>query len=138
MILNWRRGIEPGIKNILKISLTDRKESSQLESFSLKNWIFNRLKNRFNRSNHGKSENFENLEIFWKNIFKTSFYDMKCMSMIPNVLKNSFPSIKSTFIKIQKFSSQNFYPKTLKSIRHFKNHNFGWPQKLTHNHMYRV
>ena len=62
---------------------------------------------------------------------------MKCMLMIPNVFKNSFPS--KYFIKFQKeFPSDNFYLTTPKSIKHFKKHNFGWPQKLTHNHMYKV
>ena len=66
------------------------------------------------------------------------FYDMKCMLMIPNVFKNTFSSIKSIFIKIQKLSPQKFPPKPKKSIKHFKKNNFGWPHKLTHNHMYSV
>ena len=76
----------------LKIGLTDRKESkeesSQPKSFSLKIWIFDRLKNRFNQLNHGKLENFENLDIFCKNFFKTNFYDMKCMFMTSSDLQN--------------------------------------------------
>ena len=77
---------------------------------ALKTEFFDRSKSRFNRLNPEKLENFENLEIFRRNICKTNFYNMKFMLMIPNVFKNFFSSIKSIFIKIQKFSSTIFTP----------------------------
>ena len=57
------------------------------------------------------------------------------MLMIPNVFK--ILSLKEIY-QASKFSSHDFYLTTPKSIKYFKKHNFGWPQKLTHNHMYRV
>ena len=54
--------------------------------------------------------------------------DSKCF-------QNSLPK---KIYQASKFSSHDFYLTTPKSIKYFKKHNFGWPQKLTHNHMYRV
>ena len=77
MIFDQSRGIEPGIENVLKTGSTNRKElkneSSLAKSFSLKNWIFWSIKNRFDWSKPEKSENFENLEIFYRNTFKPVF-----------------------------------------------------------------
>ena len=55
--------------------------------------------------------------------------DSKCFQKTLSLHSNQF------FIKIQKKNPQKFLPQIPKSIKHFKKHNFGWPQKLTHNHM---
>ena len=88
MIFNQSEGIEPGIEKALKTCSTNReeikKESNQGVSFGLKTAFFR----SFDQSRLKKSENFENLEFSKETLFKTRFYDMKCMSMIPNVFKN--------------------------------------------------
>ena len=129
---NQSRGIEPGIKKVLKIDLTDREESKKTKTFSL----------TFDWSRLEKPKNFENLEIFCRNTFKPVFMIWNACQWFHMFSKTL--SLQSNqilfflfFIKIQIFSQQ-FLPQTPKSIKHFKKHNLWWPQKLTHNHMYGV
>ena len=115
MIFNQSRGIEPGIKNVLKTGSTNRKESknesSLAKSFSLKNWIFWSIKNRFDWSKPEKSENFENLEIFCKNTVKLVFMIWNACQWFQMFPKTLFLQSKSIFIKIQ-----NFLPKPQKVL----------------------
>ena len=62
------------------------------------------------------------------------------MLMIPKVFKNSFPSKKKkkkkSSLSQKNISSHNSYLTPPKNIKHIKKLNFGWPQKLTHNHVH--
>ena len=64
---------------------------------------------------------------------------MGCMLMTPKVFKkNFFPFKKNFFVKPKQIPSHTSYLTAPKSIKHIKKLNLGWPQKLTHNHMFRV
>ena len=77
-IFDQSGAIEPRIKNVLEIGSTDWKELKKARVLALKTRFFDQSKNRFDRSNPEKSENFENLEIFCKSTFKPVFiwYEM--------------------------------------------------------------
>ena len=75
-----------------------KEESKKAETFSLKNWIFQSIEKQIRSIETWKTKKILKTWKFSIGTFlKTSFYDMKCMSMIPNVFKNSFSSIKSIF-----------------------------------------
>ena len=62
------------------------------------------------------------------------------MFMTPKVKKKKKLSLKQ---KLSLLSQNTFHHTLLTShplegIKHIKKLNLGWPQKLTHNHMYRV
>ena len=128
--LDWSGGIEPRVEKVLKTDLTDWEESKKAKTFSVENWIFRSIEKQIQSIETWKTRKFWKLGNFLQN-FKSRFYDMKCMSMIPNVFKNTFSSTKSILfiylLRFKKFFLKNFYP-TPKSIKHFKKHNFGWPQ----------
>ena len=126
---DWSGGIETGIKNHLKTYPTNWEESRKLEIFNLKTFFFSfqsvkkqvwlieswRIRN-FEKPGKFSVETFVN-QFLW---YEMHVHDFKCFT------KAIFPKKNSILSKFhQTFLSS--HPQ-----------NLGWPQKLTHNHMYRV
>ena len=102
---DWSRGIE--------------EESWQPESLSLTTgfflFLFNLSKKKGSTNRILKNQKFlKNLEIFYRIICKTNFYNMRCTLMITNVFKNSFPSKIFFFVKPRTNFITQFLPHTPK------------------------